>query len=164
MRRLDVAVGSYQPSFELQNFFGMKMSKYWMLVLALAVFTCGCNGKSQEKIKTEMEAANAHVADALEKAKNAPQTGPKMGGPPPAGLAPETKPEKAKDDAPASGAPAAGAPASGAPAAGAPAEKEEGADKTDTSLKVNASSVLDAAVASAKSEDKVLFVHFTAAW
>ncbi len=131
------------------------MKKHWMIVLALLVFATGCNKKVAED---PADAARLEqIRAAVEKSNKAPR---QSVGIPEAGGVENDKPKDAGNESDEKVKP------EGSPKvdddnkdgdAGAP-------EKTETSAKLNAKNALNDALAVARSENKALFVHFTAEW
>lgn len=124
------------------------MKIHLIMVLALLVFAAGCDEKQKAEEEAQNAAQNAKVAEAIKNQKRGAMTKPDDG----LGDAKDAKDDDAKKD----------------PAEKTESSKKDGkedpAEKTETSAKPSARGVLDDAIAKAKSEDKALFVHFTADW
>ncbi len=133
------------------------MKIQWMIVLAFLVVIAGCDSAKKAENAAAYEAQNAKVKARIEKAKEEAKNISRPSMSPPGLLGKEDEKKDTKEDSD-NDADDKGEADKG--------EDDKGTDqdKIETSLKLNAQSVLDEAIASAKANDKALFVHFTAAW
>ena len=134
---------------------GKIMKAHWMIVLAILVFAIGCDQKQKAEDEAKYAEQDAKVAEAVKKQKRGAMTKPDEG----SGKQPAE--EKGDDDT-----------AEKTDDTDSPDYEDktddtdtgESKEKTETSAKLNAKTVLDEAIAAAKTDNKELFVHFTADW
>jgi hypothetical protein len=131
---------------------GKIMKKHWMIVLAMLVFAIGCDQKQKEEDAEKYAEQDAKVAEAVKNQKRGAMTKPDEGS------GKEPAEDTGKDDA-----------AEKTDETETPETKENKDDtsaneKTETSSKLIAKTVLNEAIATAKADNKALFVHFTADW
>ena len=139
------------------------MKTHWMIMLALLVFATGCDQKQKAEDAARNAEQDAKVAEAVKKQKRGVMSKPSESPAKPTddkdddaekdesatdeGKSDEGKSDEAKSDE-----------------AKSDEGKEDAVEKTETSATLNAKTVLDDALATAKTENKALFVHFTAEW
>jgi cobalamin biosynthesis protein CobT len=157
------------------------MKKYWMIVLALLVITAGCGPQESAERAAQDALQDQKVRAALAKQKKGSMSMPKE-------LKPDSEDGKNSEDGKDSEAPkddtsndsttsdeAKSSSESETPTDPATSEKNETGEKVDAKSedatkqttarpKVDAHQVFDEAVATAKADNKAVFVHFTAKW
>lgn len=134
------------------------MKKHWMIVLALLVFATGC----KEEVEDPTTSARLEkIRAAVEEANNAPKQSVRR---PEANHLPQTQPEDVGGESDEEVKPEDSIQAKDGEKNDEKVGDPEVTGKTESSGKMIAKTVLNEAIATAKSENKVVFVHFTADW